>query len=164
MVALLADLGYSGTQFGVASITVGKVPAILGGALGGLLTARWGISRALWLLGIFQALSILGYWVAALPGAWYGTIYLATLGESLAGQMGSAAFMAFHVPVRQGFGASTAPSLHALRPQADVRLPGAGWRPRRLRHLLFLSFWPPGPPSPAALGPARGAPYRGGSR
>lgn len=89
------DLGYSGTQFGVASITVGKLPAILGGFLGGLLTARWGISRALWLLGIFQAISILGYWVAALPGAWYGTIYLATLGESLAGQMGSAAFMAF---------------------------------------------------------------------
>jgi PAT family beta-lactamase induction signal transducer AmpG len=89
------DLGYSGAQFGVASITVGKLPAILGGILGGLLTARWGIARALWLLGIFQACSILGYWVAALPGVWPGTIYLATLGESLAGQMGSAAFMAF---------------------------------------------------------------------
>jgi len=89
------DLGYSGAQFGVASITVGKLPAILGGILGGLLTARWGIARALWVLGIFQACSILGYWVAALPGVWHGTIYLATLGESLAGQMGSAAFMAF---------------------------------------------------------------------
>jgi len=89
------DLGFSGAQFGVASITVGKLPAILGGFLGGLLTARWGISRALWVLGIFQAVSILGYWAAALPGAWRGTIYLATLGESLAGQMGSAAFMAF---------------------------------------------------------------------
>ncbi|MCK9377489.1 MAG: MFS transporter [Syntrophobacterales bacterium] len=89
------DLGYSGTQFGVASITVGKVPAIVGGFLGGMLTARWGISRALWVLGIFQACSILGYWAAALPGAWSGTIYLATLGESLAGQMGSAAFLAF---------------------------------------------------------------------
>jgi len=89
------DLGFSGTQFGVASITVGKLPAILGGFLGGVLTARWGISRALWLLGIFQAGSILGYWAAALPGAWSGTIYLATMGESLAGQMGSAAFMAF---------------------------------------------------------------------
>ncbi len=93
--AFWRDLGYSGAQFGVASITVGKLPAILGGILGGFLTARWGISRALWLLGIFQALSILGYWMAALPGAWAYTIYLATLGESLAGQMGSAAFMAF---------------------------------------------------------------------
>jgi PAT family beta-lactamase induction signal transducer AmpG len=74
---------------------VGKVPAILGGLLGGWLTARWGISRALWLLGAFQALSILGYWLAALPGAWTYTIYLATLGDNLAGQMGSAAFMAF---------------------------------------------------------------------
>jgi PAT family beta-lactamase induction signal transducer AmpG len=89
------DLGFSGTQFGVASITMGKLPAILGGFLGGILTARWGISRALWVLGIFQACSILGYWAAALPGAWGGTIYLATLGDNLAGQMGSAAFMAF---------------------------------------------------------------------
>ena len=89
------DQGFSGAQFGLASITMGKLPAILGGFLGGLLTARWGISRALWLLGVFQALSILGYWAAALPGAWRYTIYLATLGESLAGQMGSAAFMAF---------------------------------------------------------------------
>jgi PAT family beta-lactamase induction signal transducer AmpG len=89
------DLGFSGTQFGVASITMGKLPAILGGFLGGVLTARWGISRALWLLGIFQAISILGYWLAALPGTWRYTIYCATLGESLAGQMGSAAFMAF---------------------------------------------------------------------
>jgi PAT family beta-lactamase induction signal transducer AmpG len=89
------DLGFSGTQFGVASIAVGKLPAILGGILGGVLTARWGISRALWVLGAFQAFSILGYWAAALPGSWAHTIYLATLGESLAGQMGSAAFMAF---------------------------------------------------------------------
>jgi PAT family beta-lactamase induction signal transducer AmpG len=89
------DQGFSGAQFGLASITMGKLPAILGGFLGGLLTARWGISRALWLLGILQALSILGYWLAALPDAWRYTIYVATLGESLAGQMGSAAFMAF---------------------------------------------------------------------
>jgi PAT family beta-lactamase induction signal transducer AmpG len=89
------DMGFSGTQFGVASIVMGKIPAIVGGFLGGALTARWGISRALWVLGIFQACSILGYWAAALPGTWHYTIYLATLGDNLAGQMGSAAFMAF---------------------------------------------------------------------
>ena len=89
------DMGFSGTQFGMASIIMGKIPAIAGGFLGGAITARWGISRALWVLGIFQAFSILGYWAAALPGAWHYTIYLATLGDNLAGQMGSAAFMAF---------------------------------------------------------------------
>jgi PAT family beta-lactamase induction signal transducer AmpG len=89
------DMGFSGTQFGVASIVMGKIPAIVGGFLGGAITARWGISRALWVLGILQAFSILGYWAAALPGTWHYTIYLATLGDNLAGQMGSAAFMAF---------------------------------------------------------------------
>jgi PAT family beta-lactamase induction signal transducer AmpG len=89
------DLGFSATETGIASITMGKVPAILGGLLGGFLTARWGISRALWLLGVFQAISILGYWVAALPGVWRDTIYLANLAESFASQMGSGAFMAF---------------------------------------------------------------------
>ncbi len=89
------DLGFSATQTGVASIIMGKLPAILGGLLGGVLTARWGISRALWLLGALQAFSILGYWAAALPGAWKYTIYLANLAESLASQMGSGAFMAF---------------------------------------------------------------------
>jgi PAT family beta-lactamase induction signal transducer AmpG len=109
---LWKDLGFSGTQFGLASIVAGKIPTIFGAFLGGVLTSRWGISRALWLLGIFQAFSILGFWVAALPGmGHYGLfeiivpflntsiaiypIYLATLGESLAGGMGSAAFLAF---------------------------------------------------------------------
>ncbi len=93
--AFWRDLGFSGAQFGAASIIMGKLPAILGGFLGGVLTTRWGISRALWILGVFQAISILGYYLAALPGAWHYTIYLATLGDNLAGQMGSAAFMAF---------------------------------------------------------------------
>jgi len=93
--AFWRDMGFSGTQFGVASIAMGKIPAIAGGFLGGAITARWGISRALWVLGIVQACSILGYWAAALPGTWHYTIYLATLGDNLAGQMGSAAFMAF---------------------------------------------------------------------
>jgi PAT family beta-lactamase induction signal transducer AmpG len=89
------DMGFSATQTGIASIIMGKLPAILGGLLGGILTARWGISRALWLLGILQAVSILGYWAAALPGTWKYTIYLASLAESFASQMGSGAFLAF---------------------------------------------------------------------
>ena len=89
------DLGFSATQTGIASIAMGKLPAILGGVLGGILTARWGISRALWLLGALQAFSILGYWAAALPGTWKYTIFLANMVESFASQMGSGAFMAF---------------------------------------------------------------------
>ena len=147
--AFWRDLGFSGTQFGVASITLGKLPAILGGFLGGVLTARWGISRALWVLGIFQAVSILGYWMAALPGSWPYTIYLATLGDNLAGQMGSAAFMAFLMCLcDKRFSASHYAFLSMLFGLSG-RLCGylGGWLAASLGYatfffLSFLAAWP----------------------
>ena len=160
------DMGFSGTQFGVASITVGKIPAILGGFLGGMLTARWGISRALWLLGILQACSILGYWAAALPGS----LALHDLPghpgrkpgrpDGLRGVHGLP-----HVPVRQTL--QRLPlrlPVHALRPQRPpLRLPGRLGRGLfRLRHLLLPEL--PGRLArlrPAPLGPARGPEDRG---
>jgi MFS transporter, PAT family, beta-lactamase induction signal transducer AmpG len=143
------DMGFSGTQFGVASIIMGKFPAIAGGFLGGFLTARWGISRALWVLGIFQAISILGYWAAALPGTWRYTIYLATLGDNLAGQMGSAAFMAFLMCLcDKRFSASHYAFLSMLF-GLSARLCGyvGGWAAAYLGYatFFFLSFliaWP----------------------
>jgi len=147
--AFWRDMGFSGTQFGVASIAMGKIPAIAGGFLGGAITARWGISRALWVLGIFQACSILGYWAAALPGTWHYTIYLATLGDNLAGQMGSAAFMAFLMLLcDKRFSASHYAFLSMLF-GLSARLCGyiGGWAAAYLGYatFFFLSFlvaWP----------------------
>jgi len=106
------DLGFSGTQFGVVSGILGSLATILGGLLGGFLTSRWGIFHGLWSMGLFQAFSNLGYWVAALPGWGHQVlftlpvpfltqsfpvypVYLASQGESFSSGMGSAAFMAF---------------------------------------------------------------------
>jgi PAT family beta-lactamase induction signal transducer AmpG len=104
------DQGFSGSQFGVVSGIFGAVATIIGGLLGGAFTNRFGIARGLWVLGILQAVSNLGYWVAALPGMGRHVlfslpfpgenlsiypIYLASQGESLAAGLGSAAFMAF---------------------------------------------------------------------
>jgi PAT family beta-lactamase induction signal transducer AmpG len=147
--AFWRDMGFSGTQFGVASITMGKIPAIVGGFLGGAITARWGISRALWVLGIFQACSILGYWAAALPGTWHYTIYVATLGDNLAGQMGSASFMAFLMCLcDKRFSASHYAFLSMLF-GLSARLCGyiGGWAAAYLGYanFFFLSFlvaWP----------------------
>jgi len=143
------DLGFSGTQFGVASIVMGKVPAILGGILGGFLTARWGIARALWLLGAIQACSILGYWLAALPGTWRYTIYAATLGESLAGQMGSAAFMAFLMSLCDKRYSASHYAFLAMLFGLGGRLFGylGGWTAATLGYatfffLSFLAAWP----------------------
>ncbi|OPX19082.1 MAG: hypothetical protein BZ151_11105 [Desulfobacca sp. 4484_104] len=89
------DQGFTRTEIGLVSGTFGAGATIVGSMVGGFLTSYWGIARGLWVLGGFQALSNLGYWVAALPGMWRYTTYLASIGESFTGGMGSAAFMAF---------------------------------------------------------------------
>ena len=89
------DLGFSGTQFGVASITVGKVPAIVGGLLGGYAHGPLGHQPGLVAAGDLAGRS--PSWDTGCGAA--GGLALHHLsghpGESLAGQMGSAAFMAF---------------------------------------------------------------------
>ncbi len=89
------DMGFSRAEIGLISGTFGAVATIVGSLLGGYLTSRWGLAPALFWLGAFQALSNLGYWLAAWPGMWRYTTYVASLGESLTGGMGSAPFMAF---------------------------------------------------------------------
>jgi PAT family beta-lactamase induction signal transducer AmpG len=89
------DMGFSRTEIGLISGTFGAGATILGSMVGGYVTSRWGIAPSLFGLGALQALSNLGYWVAAWPGAWRYTTYVASLGESLTGGMGSAPFMAF---------------------------------------------------------------------
>jgi PAT family beta-lactamase induction signal transducer AmpG len=62
------DLGYSKTDIGVIAKHAGLWPAVFGGLLGGLWMVRLGINRALWLFGIVQMVTILGFaWLA-----WHG--------------------------------------------------------------------------------------------
>jgi MFS transporter, PAT family, beta-lactamase induction signal transducer AmpG len=160
------DLGFSGTQFGLASMILGKFPTIFGAFLGGVLTSRWGISRALWLLGIFQGFSILGFWAAAWPEMGkYGIfsltfpfyhqsveiypIYLATLGESLAGGMGSAAFMAFLMSLCDKRISASYYAYLAMLFGLSGRISGylGGWGADRFGYaafffMAFLAAWP----------------------
>jgi PAT family beta-lactamase induction signal transducer AmpG len=59
---------FTNTEIGAVSGILGAVATTLGGLLGGWFTTRYGIGRGLLVLGIFQAVSNLGYWAAALPG------------------------------------------------------------------------------------------------
>jgi len=103
---------FTNTEIGVVSGILGSVATTLGAFLGGWFTSRFGIGRGLLVLGIFQAVSNLGYWVAALPGLgryavvtlhlplWDQSfaiypIYLASQGESFSSGLGYAPFMAF---------------------------------------------------------------------
>lgn len=100
------DSGFTNTQIGLVSVNLGLGMSIAGGILGGWYTDRVGIFRALWVLGLWQALSNVGYVVAAsvLPLAPQGTdialghqalMYTASAVESFTGGLGTAAFLAF---------------------------------------------------------------------
>ncbi len=100
------DSGFSATQIGLVSVNLGLILSIAGGIAGGWFTDRVGIFRALWILGLFQALSNLGYvWAAsvvplAAPGAAVVfehqiLMYSASALESFTGGLGTAAFLAF---------------------------------------------------------------------
>ena len=102
------DAGFSAAEIGLVSVNLGLVLSVAGGIAGGWLTDRMGIFRGLWLLGLFQALSNLGYAAAAdlLPTVPGGeglspaleqrlVIYAVSALESFTGGLGTAAFLAF---------------------------------------------------------------------
>lgn len=96
------DLGYSKSDIGLIAKNAGLWPAVIGGLLGGLWMVRLGINRALWLFGVVQVVSILGFaWLASLGqqaiiGADQRLALALVIGfEALGVGLGTAAFVAF---------------------------------------------------------------------
>ena len=89
------DLGFSMTEIGLVAKHAALWPAIAGGLLGGLLMLRLGINRALWIFGLVQMISILGFaWLASVGNAlWLLAVVIAF--EYLGVGLGTAAFTAF---------------------------------------------------------------------
>jgi MFS transporter, PAT family, beta-lactamase induction signal transducer AmpG len=92
---LYVDLGFSKTEVASVVKLFGLAATLIGAFLGGLLIARLGLIRALWICGILQLFSNLAFSGLALVGhdmaALAGTIGF----ENLAGGMGTTAFVAF---------------------------------------------------------------------
>lgn len=61
----LIQKGYAEFDVGVARGTVGMIATFVGTFVGGALTSRLGVTRALWLAGVLQAVSNIGYAVVA---------------------------------------------------------------------------------------------------
>lgn len=87
--------GLTAEEIGSVSTTLGVLATVAGAGLGGILTSRWGIFTGLWVLGLAQAASNLGYAGAAYADAGRAGIYAASLVESFTGGLGTAAFIAF---------------------------------------------------------------------
>ena len=89
------EMGFSKTDIGIIAKNVGLWASVGGGLLGGIWMVKLGINRALWLFGVVQLLSILGFvW---LTGTGPDRLALAlVIGfEALGVGLGTAAFTAF---------------------------------------------------------------------
>ena len=89
------DLGFSMTQIGLIAKHAALWPMIFGGILGGILMLNIGINRALWLFGLVQIISILGFAVLANIGEGLWLLGLVISFEYLGVGLGTAAFVAF---------------------------------------------------------------------
>lgn len=93
------DLGYNLTTIGIVAKNVGLWSTVAGGLLGGVFMLKLGINRALWVFGIIQVLTILGFVLLAnvgqsgTPSVWLLSLVL--VGEYGGGGLGTAAFVAF---------------------------------------------------------------------
>ncbi|MCJ7754573.1 MAG: MFS transporter [Thermoanaerobaculales bacterium] len=89
------DRGYSLTEIGAISVTLGTVLTILGALAGGWIVDRIGIFRSLLWLGLAQLVSNLGYVVVAAVALPRESIYAASMIESFTQGLGTAAFLSF---------------------------------------------------------------------
>ena len=88
----LVQAGFNDFDVGVATATIGQAAAIAGTLVGGLLTDRIGLGRALWIFGFLQIVSNLGYAAVAQVGVNRPLMYAAQAFELGSSGLGQGAF------------------------------------------------------------------------
>jgi PAT family beta-lactamase induction signal transducer AmpG len=89
----LIDMGYDSDQRGVALSTIGMVATIVGAFIGGWVTTLAGLGHSLWVFGLLQIFSNVGYFIlAGAPAPSLPLMYAATSFELLTSGMGTGAF------------------------------------------------------------------------
>ena len=89
----LIDMGYSADHRGIALATVGVVATVGGAFAGGWVTTLVGLGHSLWIFGVLQVFSNLGYYVLARVGEPHlPMMYAATSFELFTSGLGTGAF------------------------------------------------------------------------
>ncbi len=89
------DLGFTKTEIGTVAKVASLWASIGGGIAGGVLMIRIGINRSLWIFGVVQISSILGFAALAEIGHSIPALFMAVSFEYLGVGLGTAAFVAF---------------------------------------------------------------------
>jgi PAT family beta-lactamase induction signal transducer AmpG len=98
----LIDMGYSADHRGIALATVGMVATIAGAFLGGWITTLAGLGHSLWIFGVLQIFSNLGYFLLARAGGPdLALMYAATSFELLTSGLGTGAFSVLLLRITQ---------------------------------------------------------------
>ena len=150
------DAGFTSQQIGLVSVNIGLALSIAGGLIGGWYVDTRGIFKGLWVLGIWQAVSNLGYAAAAtvLPKVAPGTevallhqvmVYGASAIESLTGGLGTGAFLAFLMAITSRAKATTEyailTSIFAFSRAVAGWAGGIGAQEMGYAAYFFLTFW-----------------------
>jgi PAT family beta-lactamase induction signal transducer AmpG len=150
------DSGFTNQQIGLVSVQLGLAFSIAGGLLGGWYVDKVGIFRGLWVLGLWQALSNLGYASAAwvMPHAAQGgevalahqaMVYSASAIESFTGGLGTGAFLAFLMAITSRERATTEyailSSIFAFSRAVAGWAGGIGAQEMGYAAYFFLTFW-----------------------
>jgi PAT family beta-lactamase induction signal transducer AmpG len=93
------DQGRSLLEIGLVPTALGITLSIAGALVGGAFMQRYGTLTSLWALGLPQALSNLGYAAVATYGLPWPALYAASMVDSFAGGLGTAAFLGFFLAV-----------------------------------------------------------------
>ena len=89
----LNDMGYSADHRGIALATVGLVATMAGAFIGGWVTTLVGLGHSLWIFGLLQIFSNVGYFLlAGLGGPSLPLMYAATSFELFTSGLGTGAF------------------------------------------------------------------------
>src|SRR6185503_4491725 len=90
------DMGFTKTDIGVIAKNAGLWASVIGGLLGGLWMVKIGINRGLWLFGVVQLVSILGFaWLAYVNQPDRLLLAFVIAFEALGVGLGTAAFTAY---------------------------------------------------------------------
>ncbi|WNG31062.1 MFS transporter [Cystobacter fuscus] len=88
-------MGFSNLEVGTISKGVGMVATIVGALVGGVLLARMGLRRSLFVFGALQAVTNLTFLALALVGKNHAVLALAICSDNICGGMATTAFGAF---------------------------------------------------------------------
>jgi PAT family beta-lactamase induction signal transducer AmpG len=87
--------GFSATEVGNVTTTLGMICTILGAIAGGAFVTRFGVFRGLLFLGVVQMLSNIAYALVAMTDGGRPALYGAAVIETFCGGLGTAAFLSF---------------------------------------------------------------------